>query len=360
MNQTAVKVSTSINCPPNQVVVKGLSNPRGLMVTNEGCLLVIEAGSGKPGVADGRVLALQLNAIQTMQTGKAQDIGDSNLYRVVIDKLPSMNMQTMMKRDEIMGGGDFATNGQQIVFGLTDYVAGSKVIEVSPVAGRTIFNAQGNLNSIVHHPQFDRYFSIKPDANVVMAFSSIQSHRVVSKLEDLSDGQDAVPVCVIYEPQTHGLLVSLFSGELHGDQDKKGIDFDKSAGQVVRVDIESAQVTTVLSGLTAPTGIALANDGQLYVLELCDDFLEPLVADNATTQCLHGGFKRFSGRLLLVDLETAQAQVVAQQLDTPSNLVVDQQSVFISEGMGMPNRPIPGVDGQSRPLEGFIRHIMSF
>ncbi len=327
------------------IVAEHLVNPRGLQLVDDDTLLLIEAGSGNPRVPDGRLVEL-----------RRQNNGRFERAHYLLEYQPSINMLEMMKRDEIMGLADFASNGKQTVVSLTDYIGGSKIIEVAPTPGKVVFDSQGNLNSICYHPDYDCYFAIKPDANVVVAFSG-DEEKVIAPLNALSGGQDAVPVCVVYEPKTKGLLVSLFSGEIGGHETGQGIDFDKQAGQVVRVDIESGSVTPVITGLCAPTGIALDDEGKLYVLELCDDFLEPLVADDATKQCLHGGFKRFSGRLLLCDLANAHTQVIATGLDTPSNLVVSGNELFISEGMGMSGRPIPGPDGQSQSLMGFVRQL---
>ncbi|MFT4924960.1 MAG: hypothetical protein ACI8WB_001050 [Phenylobacterium sp.] len=335
-------------CRDAKIIATGLVNPRGLQALDDGSILVIEAGRGEMKSPDtGRLLKLSSDI--SSDERKTSDI--------ILDKQHSMNMLGMMNRDEIMGMSDIAQGDGQTLVSLTNYVAGSTVMRVSPGPVSTVFNSRGNLNSIVYHPQLKAWFGIKPDANVVVEFSATGDERIVAELADLADGQDAVPVCVIYEPSTGALLVSLFSGELGQDAAKKGIDFDKTAGQVIRVDATTGEVTPVVTGLTAPTGIELGDDGRLYVLELCDDFLEPLVGDNATAQCLHGGFKRFSGSLLQVDLSTGEMVVVANQLDTPSNLVKHDGHLLISEGMGMPGRPIPGLNGEVQPLAGFIRQV---
>ncbi len=341
------------HCRESKIIAKGLINPRGLKALDDGSILVIEAGSGEAKQPDsGRLLKLgqgqQENKQENKQEYKAEDI--------LLDQQHSMNMLAMMQRDEIMGLSDIAQGGDQILVSMTNYVAGSKVVQVSPLPVSTVFNSQGNLNSITYHPELNSWFGIKPDANVVVEFSAAGDERVVAQLADLADGQDAVPVCVIYEPLTGCLLVSLFSGELGQDPAKRGIDFDKTAGQIIRVNATTGEVSTVITGLTAPTGIALAGDN-LYVLELCEDFLEPLVGDNAAEQCLHGGFKRFSGKLLQINLVNGEASVVAEALDTPSNLEIHHGQILISEGMGMPGRPIPGINGNSQPLSGYIRQL---
>jgi hypothetical protein len=72
---------------------------------------------------------------------------------------------------------------------------------------------------------------------------------------------------------------------------------------------------------------------------------------------LHGGFQRFSGRLLSCDLNTGEILVLATTLDTPSNLCLVQGGVLISEGMGLTGRLIPGPDGKIQPLDGILRFV---
>ncbi len=317
---------------------------------NDGSLLVAEAGTGDMSKPDsGRVVKLMPSLEEQNDLYEIQS--------VIIDQQPSMNMVSMMKRDEIMGLSEIAEGNGRILVGLTDYVSGSKVIEIFPDVNAPAFSLSGNINSIAYHPELDAWFAIKPDANVVIRLSSEKEESVVTPIADMSDGQDAVPVCIVYEPNTGMLLVTLFSGEIGGETSKLGIDFDKTAGKVIRVDPATGQISDVVCGLTAPTGIALDTDGNLFVLELCDEFLQALIGENATRQCLHGGFKRFSGRLLQIDLRREKVVVIANQLDTPSNLEIVNGRLLISEGMGMPGRPIPNTMGDSQPLTGYIRQL---
>ncbi|WJG09197.1 family 16 glycosylhydrolase [Aliiglaciecola sp. LCG003] len=138
---------------------------------------------------------------------------------------------------------------------------------------------------------------------------------------------------------------------------RKGIDFDSQAGQIIRIDPISGTVSLVLDGLTAPTGIALAADNILYILELCADFLEPLQNDDDTKACLHGGFQRHSGRLLTCNLDSIETKEIIDKLDTPSNIAVHHNQIYISEGMGMPGRTIPDENGQKTVVNGFIRRL---
>lgn len=329
----------------SNIIVKGLNNPRGINIYDDKTMLVIEAGSGNTQQADGRLIKVDLSE----QYGQ--------VIAVVLEHQASMNMLPEMRRDEIMGLSDVATGDGKLLVSLTDYINGSKIICISPSTVNTIVNTHGHINSIVFHPVRKTWFWVKPDSNTVIELLDDGTERIVVQLDKLPDNQDAVPVCIIYEDRTQSLLISLFSGEIGNDQSKLGVDFDSQAGQVIRVNPVTGNVTVVVRELTAPTGIAIADDNILYVLELCSDFLEPLVTDNCIYDCLHGGFRRHSGRLLAIDLSSAQIVVVANELDTPSNIKIHNKAMYISEGMGMPGRLIPSSKGEQIHVSGFIRKV---
>jgi hypothetical protein len=70
----------------------------------------------------------------------------------------------------------------------------------------------------------------------------------------------------------------------------------------------------------------------------------------------HGGFRRFSGRLLRIDRKASEVSVIAEGLDAPTNLVLVGDALYVAEGMGTPGRQIPGPNGPV-PLEGMIERI---
>jgi hypothetical protein len=48
--------------------------------------------------------------------------------------------------------------------------------------------------------------------------------------------------------------------------------------------------------------------------------------------------------------------VLAEGLDTPTNLVLSGSTLCVAQGMGTPGRPIPGPQGVT-PLTGFIERV---
>ena len=117
------------------------------------------------------------------------------------------------------------------------------------------------------------------------------------------------------------------------------------------------EISWVVMGLSAPTDFALDDSGRLYVLELCDDLLDPVSDyDALRTHVGHGGFRRFSGRLLLIAPDTSAVVVITQGLDTPTNLTLAGNRAYGAQGMGTPGRQIPYRDG-TVVIDGFIEVV---
>ncbi|RBJ78735.1 hypothetical protein C3L29_027240 [Pseudomonas sp. MWU12-2534b] len=335
------------NLRPSNVVAEGLLNPRGLCLQVDGSLLLAEAGSGLPDQPfSGRISRLRPDPEQP---------GAYLPPQVLAQGFRSMNMQARMLRDEIMGLSDIALGGGLCLASQTDYVAGSKLLDLQYRPPEPLFHSRGNLNSLCYHPSRQSWLAVKPDTNQLVEFTK-DGEQVLAQLPDLDQGQEAVPVTLVHEPQTDAVLISLFSGELHRDPARKGIDFADKAGQVIRVWPASGRIEVLIRGLQLPTGLALDSQGRILVLELCDRLLQPLPPD-WSGEVLHGGFARFSGRLLRCDLGQRSVQVLAQGLDTPSNLCCVANAVLVSEGMGLSGRPIPTADQQVVALSGRLRRV---
>ncbi|ROL80446.1 hypothetical protein BLX41_06790 [Pseudomonas protegens] len=328
-------------------IAQGLLNPRGVCVENDDSLLLVEAGSGLPDQAfSGRISRLR---------AAPRAPGTYLPPEVLAKGFRSMNMQSRMLRDEIMGLSDIAFGGGLYLASQTDYVAGSKLLDLQYSPPEPLFHSRGNLNSLCYHPSRQSWLAVKPDTNQLVELTQ-DGEQVLAQLPDLDQGQEAVPVTLIHEPQTDAVLISLFSGELHRDPARKGIDFADKAGQVIRVWPESGRIEVLIRGLQLPTGLALDPQERILVLELCDRLLQPLQPD-WSGEVLHGGFARFSGRLLRCDLQQRSVQVLANNLDTPSNLCCVEGAVLVSEGMGLSGRPIPTPDRQVVALSGRLRRV---
>ncbi|MGB3126018.1 MAG: hypothetical protein WBB95_19575 [Pseudomonas sp.] len=334
---------------PSTLIAEGLLNPRGLCLHADGSLLLAEAGSGLPDQPfSGRISRLPPDP---------QRPGAYLPGEILAHGFRAMNLQARMLRDEIMGVSDIACGDGRCLVSQTDYVGGSKLLDLQYTPPEPVFHSQGNLNALCYHPTRRSWLAVKPDTNQLVEFRSGEEERVLAQLPPLDQGQEAVPVTLVYEPETDAVLISLFSGELHGDPARKGIDFADKAGQVIRVHPASARIEVVIDGLQLPTGLALCPDGHLLVLELCSHLQQPLPL-GWNGEPLHGGFTRFSGRLLRCNLHSGRVEVLARGLDTPSNLCVVPGAVVVSEGMGLTGRQLPAPNGTVVPLGGRLRRVV--
>lgn len=334
---------------PSTIIAEGLLNPRGACVQADGSLLLVEAGSGLPDQTfSGRISRLRPDPLKP---------GAYLAPETLAPGFRSMNMQARMLRDEIMGLSDIAYGDGRCLVSQTDYVAGSKLLDLQYTPPEPVFHSRGNLNALRYHPTRHSWLAVKPDTNQLVEFRSGEDEQVLVQLPDLDMGQEAVPVTLIHEPATDAVLLSLFSGELHNDPARKGIDFDDQAGQVIRVWPDTGRIEVLIRGLQLPTGLALCPQGDVLVLELCSRLQQPLPPD-WNGEPLHGGFTRFSGRLLSCNLQTGEVTVLARDLDTPSNLCLVQDAVLVSEGMGLTGRLLPTPDNKVAALSGRLRRVL--
>lgn len=334
---------------PRRFIAEGLLNPRGICLLDDGRLLVAEAGSGHAdGPFSGRISQLRPDPAAP---------GNYLPPEVIASGFRSINMQNQMRRDEIMGVSDVALGGGCCVVSQTDYVGGSRLLCMQGISPEPMFHSQGNLNALCWHPELNSWLAVKPDQDVLVEFSREHGEQILATIPKYPAGQDAVPVSLEYESATGAVLVSLFSGELHQHPLLKGVDFEDNAGRIIRVWPDTGEIETVVTGLQFPTGLALRANHQLLVLELCDGVLEPL-SENWNGEARHGGYARYSGRLLNIDLRGGGITVLAEQLDTPSNLcLLPDDKVLISEGMGLTGRPLPTPMGKTENLVGRIRLV---
>jgi hypothetical protein len=61
-------------------------------------------------------------------------------------------MQARMLRDEIMGVSDIACGDGRCLVSQTDYIAGSKLLDLQYTPPEPVFHSRGNLNALCYHP----------------------------------------------------------------------------------------------------------------------------------------------------------------------------------------------------------------
>jgi hypothetical protein len=350
---TAVEVPVQVTeaIVPREAVARGLRNPRGLYVLPSGAMLVSEAGTGL--VSDpnsGRLLRLE----DRNHDGLFLDEGERH---VVLDRQPSKNLIQVVRRDEVFGMAGIDAGGGDTLVALAFFGGPSTIFKVDGDVVTQWGSTHGNINDIAFDPVRKQWFGVSSTTDeIVRLLPGGGSERVV-KIPPLPNGQDPVPANLRYDRSTGDLLVTLFSGSPEGEEGGAGVEIQPRAGGIVAIHPETKSFRWIVKGLTVPTDLEIGPDGTLYVLEFCDAFLDPAQTVEALLdKPSHGGFKRFSGRLLRIDRRTGGAAVLAEHLDAPTNLTLAGSDLYVSEGMGTPGREIPGPSGIVK-LDGMIERI---
>lgn len=335
-----------------QRVAGNLRNPRGIEQLADGSLLVAEAGTGDG--ADSRVIRLE----------RSPD--GYRFAEVVLDGLPSVSVLPDVKREEIMGASEIHCRGSNMLMMVVDCRAGvSRMLEVFPESGRVRHEWPGHVIDFAYDAVTDRDYAVSPDHDCIYALDAAGGSEVRANLSKMTRGQDPVPCAICPDPWSSSLLVTVLSGEVDSERvggeihpiSTTGLNFLHGVAQVLALNPADGTVQVHVTGLTFATN-ALAHGPHLFVLEGCSAFLDPMVTEAHFRQPRHGGFRRFSGRLLHIDRRTGFASIVADELDLPSNLLMTNAGkILISQGAGTVGRPIPGPDGRAVPLEGFISEI---
>ncbi|MDH5670906.1 MAG: hypothetical protein OEZ06_02095 [Myxococcales bacterium] len=336
---------------PRALVARALSNPRGMHRGADGALLVAEAGTGDPENPLTGTLA-------RLADGNGDgDYLDEGERRVLLDRQPSKNILGIVRRDEVFGMAGIAASGDRVMVALAFFGGPSTIFEVASDGVKPWGKTHLNINDLAYDPGRKHWYGVASTTDEVVRLLPGEGVERVLKIPPMANGQDAVPGYLVHDPKSGRLLVSLFTGSPEGEEGGEGVELVHGAGAIISVDPETRSFEWLVTGLSVPTDLEIGPDGSLYVLEFCDAFLEPTpTRESMYAGTLHGGFKRHSGRLLRVSPDGA-VSVVAAGLDAPSNLLLADGALYVAEGMGTPGRSIPGPEGGSQPLEGFIERI---
>jgi len=336
-------------------IASGLNNPRGMYLLPSGELLVAEAGTGRP--EDGRSGRL----VRLHDRNGDGDCLDADELQVVLADQPSRNIFDIVRRDEVFGMAGMAAKAEgdtRVLVALAFFGGPSTVFQIDGDRVTQWTTTHGNLNDLAYDPRRASFFAVASTTDEVVRLAPGQGATRVLKLPPMPSGQDAVPAYLRYDPLTSTLLVSLFTGSPEGEEGGQGTEIVPRAGAIIAVDPDARSFRFLVRGLTVPTDLEVGPDGSIYVLEFCDAFLDPVSSyEDMARGPSHGGFKRFSGRLLRVERPSGRVTVLAEGLDAPTNLLLAGGALYIAEGMGTPGREIPGPAG-TVALEGFIERLV--
>ncbi|MEL6308837.1 MAG: SMP-30/gluconolactonase/LRE family protein, partial [Chloroflexota bacterium] len=305
-----------------EVVASGLNSPRGVAFTDDS-MLVIEAGSGfseqaVPG-GDGRLLELR----DINSNGSYDDAGER---QVIIDDQPSYNSHVLLRtfNDETYGLGDVVVLPDGRVFFTKDnpyFEAGPEGTEafygdtgifevdmVTDTATRFIQRAS-TVNGMVYDAEREQFYAVESGRNQVIIVPidweedpdspAIGDPPVLAPMPILANNQQPVPAGIALDPTTGDVLVALFSGFLL-DYYGQRMTYMPGDARVMRVNVDTGEVSEEISNLTTAVDVAVDNAGNLFVVEMTTDWpLAPmpltydLSDDDAGMD--PGGYARYTG-----------------------------------------------------------------
>ena len=360
-------------------IAHGLNNPRGVAIMPDGQLLVVEAGTGSDApdniVGSGRILQLSDN-------NNDGDFDDEGERTVRLDAQPSFNSLAVYRtgHDEPFGLSDIILMDDGRIFFTRDHPfaeagrntggegyygdVGIFILNTQREGATRFIKRSATLNSFAYDPINERFFVTESGYNRIMAVdvSGETEPEVVIELPFLANNQQPVPSGVAYDPTTGDVLVALFSGFVY-DYVGTQLGFMPNDAKVMRFDPETGTLTDEITGLTTAIDVTVDDEGNVYVVELTTTWeSSPMPFDYDLTDPTlppdPGGYARYTGRVTMYSVD-GEARILADGLDAPTNITYHEGALYVSTGLGTPQRRVQSAQGIHQ-IDGVIYRISGF
>ncbi len=371
-----VKAQEAVTVTP---IARGLNNPRGVVALPDGSLLVAEVGLGtdEPG-------ASTANTGQISQLTDANTDGDYNdpgERTALLTGFPSYNSLATINtgHDEPFGLSDLLMLDDGRVFFNKDdpYFRASRNTGDDLFTGDTgvflmneartdadmFLKTAATVNSIAYDPAHETFYITESGFNRITAVTQDAQTRTLAEFPLLANGQQGVPAGVAVDPTSGDVYVALFSGFIY-DYYGTLLSYVPGDSKIVRINPESGAMTDAITGLTTCIDVATDPDGNLYFVELAVAWplaLTPFDFDLTDPTQLPdpGGYARYTGRVSMLHADSGNVEILADGIDTPTNITYANGALYVSRGLGTPGREmwtpqgIEALDGEILKLTGF-------
>jgi sugar lactone lactonase YvrE len=346
-------------------VATGLLNPRGIAVMPDGRLVVIEAGTGYE-TTDPLDDSGKLSIFDDLNNDGDYD-DDGEITRI-FSFIPSYNALTTFgtQHDEVGGAGDVVRlDDGRILYTHDDPFEKVSIVKVSP-EGRNVGDLlvrDATMNAIAYDPKSEILYVVESGLNQLSAVTLDGEFRTITPFPLLAHDQQAVPSGIAFDARTDDVLVALFSGQLL-DYYGTTLSFMPGDSKIVRVDPETGTQTDEIVGLTTAVDVAIDEMGNIFVVELTTVWpvaLMPrgfkLYDPDAPPDA--GGYARYTGRVMMYPADEGDPILLADGLDTPTNITYAKGALYVSTGQGTPGRSIIGPAGLTQ-IVGEIYRITNY
>ncbi len=298
-----------------EILVEGLTSPRGLALDQDGNLLIAETGAGRllrlTGDSDSSPVATGLpHALNT---------GPDAAYRAGPSAISILN-------DEVfIIVGEFRGNRSARLFRITDE---SGFEPVTPVTDpfSPFENRFSNPYDLVNAPEVGGWVVSDGGGNRLLAVDTEGNIRDYVIFDNFASSESDMPVEMVPTGIARGPDGAIYVGVL------TGFPYPRGEAVVWRVEdlngdgdaMDDGEVEPFVTGLTAITDIIFGPDGTLYIAEFSSD----------TEAVFQGGDfaqNTFShpGRILTWDGD--RLTVIAKDVVSPTGLLATESTLYISE-----------------------------
>lgn len=358
------------DAPPaitTEVIITNLKNPRGVVVLEDGRLMIAEAGLGDK----------QRNGQIRIFADRDGD-GFYEDREVIICCLGNYNGLTEFGtgQDEVGGVSSVIMLDDGRVFFTQDDPAEGYIADGRP-RGIAVFGLgkepdwkryevvvrNATMNSIIYDPDRDIFYVVESGLNRLSALTFDGKMSEIAVFPALRDGQQSVPAGVARDPRNGDLYVALFSGQIR-DYYGGVIAYMPQSSQIVKVNPDTYEWDVLIDGLTTAVDLTLDEAGNLYVVEMAQgwppapmprDF--PLFDADAPPDA--GGYPRFSGQVTMFPADGSEPIKLLEEIDLPTNVTYHEGALYVSVGQGTPGRSIIGPDGRTQ-ITGQIYRLTGF
>ncbi|MEO1663360.1 MAG: ScyD/ScyE family protein [Chloroflexota bacterium] len=344
-------------------VATNLNNPRGIDFLPDGRMVVLEAGTGT---------TLQIETTGTGRISIFEDVNGDGDYddagerTPILDGVPSYNSLRFLNtgHDEVYGLGDLVTLPDGSIYFTKDdpfaepapqfddlFYGDTGIFSVNAASGEAqrLVKRAATVSAIAYHPEREGFYATESGLNAMMFTDLAGEVTELVTFAELASGQQAVPAGIAYDPTTGDLLVALFSGFIK-DYYGTMLSFMPGDAKIVRYDPDTEMVTDEITGLTTAIDVAVDDSGNVYVAELTTEWAPALMPaafdlyDPASPPDV-GGYERFSGRITAYPAGGGEPMLLADGVETPTNMTWHAGALYISTGLGTPGRSVHTAGG---------------
>lgn len=355
------------------ILADDLDNPRGVAVLADGRLLVVEAGQGRnqPGEQRGTGKISIFDDVNG--DGDYDDAGERIPF---VRGVPSYNSLNTLGtgHDEVYGLSDIVVLSDGSIYYTKDnpffeeavnrgiegaFYGDTGIFVVSPdfLDNEMFVKRAATLNSLAYHPQQDLFYVVESGFNRLMSVDHNGETNVVADMPILAHGQQPVPAGVAVDPRTGDVLVALFSGYVHDYHDGDSLSFMVGDAKIMRYNPDTGDLSEAVTHLTTAVDVAVDEQGNIYVAEMTRTWATAwMPADFALYDDAAppdpGGYVRDSGRVTMFPADGRDPIILLDAIDTPAALTYADGHLYVSAGVGTPQRNVITPTGAVRPIRG--------